>query len=61
MLAVSHGIVGDDTWKRELSTLARYLAFAFTAGPVTFALSTTPPQAEGEYAAAINIGEAWKY
>lgn len=47
-------------WKRELGTLVQHLVAAWVAGLVVFFLSTAPGAAEGEYAAAINIGEAWR-
>jgi uncharacterized BrkB/YihY/UPF0761 family membrane protein len=46
-------------FRRELSTLAQYLVIALAAGVGAFVWETSPV-IQGQYANAINIGEAWR-
>ena len=67
MLGIAQGLTVErpDTrqfWKRELSTLAQYFTVAAVAGVGAFVweiVRLTSPQVQGEYASAINTGEAW--
>ncbi|MDQ3753549.1 MAG: hypothetical protein M3371_02320 [Acidobacteriota bacterium] len=46
--------------KRELLTFAQYFVLVIVAGLLAFMLFTFPPSTSGEYADAINFGEAWR-